>query len=417
MQLLIRNILFSILMLSAFTLEAQDTLVFDNMSVVGKKSIFKKVGLYDGADVEEYNIRGFTQTTIFNGSLGDFWTSDGSNCITGKIVSDETSQSLRVKWDQGGSNCDWVGMGFGWDSWSGKDLGYVADTLALEMTVRSVDKPFTNIPWALCLEDYSGGQAWVGFNKSFLSEKSITKEWNKVTIPLQLFPYEDFDVDLSNIKQFMVQMFGSGELEIKSIELIPFAEKLKNEFIANESAEKISVDGNLKDWEGSLTQFGDSHSFAVNHSPDSLYFAFNIIDDTPRQNKGTKENLWKGDAIEIAFSTNPSANPKRSFLLMSDQHIGINCGEDSYVWNWKSNSIIDGANYTITSTKDGYTLELAIPTNAFYKFQPKSGFKLDMEIAVDLGTLEGRKEQIRWNSGHEPGFHKSPKKWGALILN
>ncbi|MFT6501562.1 MAG: hypothetical protein ACJASQ_001678 [Crocinitomicaceae bacterium] len=417
MQRLIRNLLIIFLALISFDILAQDTLQIDEVGVTAKRNAFKKIGLYDGEYVEEYNIRGFTQTTIFDGSLADFWTSDGSSCVSGNIAPDANSKNLLVKWNQGGSDCDWVGMGFGWDSWSGKDLGYVADTLALELTLRSTGKPFTNIPWAFCLEDYSGGQAWLGFNKSFLADKSIGKEWNKVTIPLQLFPYDDFDVDLTNIKQLLIQMFSGGELEIKSIELIPFAGKLKNELVAKESTTPIQIDGNLSDWKEPFTKVEDAYEFAVRHSQDSLYFAFNVTDSSPRQNAGKKEKLWEGDAIEIAFSTNPNASKKRKFLLMSDQHIGINCGENPYIWNWKSNTTIDAANYSIQLTDNGYAVEIAVPNNLFYSFNPKPGFVLDLEVALDSGTLKGRDEQIRWNSSFETGFHESPKNWGVLILN
>ena len=417
MQRLIRKILILFLALISFDIIAQDTLQVGEVGVTGKRNGFKKIGLYDGEFIEEYNIRGFTQTTIFDGSLADFWTSEGSNCVSGKITADANSQNLLVKWNQGGSDCDWVGMGFGWDSWSGKDLGYVADTLALELTVRSTSEPFTNIPWAFCLEDYSGGQAWMGFNKGFLEDKSIGKEWSKVTVPLQLFPYEEFDVDLTNIKQLLIQMFSGGEIEIQSIQLIPIQGKLKKELIAKERTKSITIDGDLSDWQESFTQVDDSYEFAIRHSEDSLYFAFNITDSSPRQNNGQKENLWKGDAIEIAFSTNPDADKKRKFLLLSDQHIGINCGENPYIWNWKSNATVDVANFSVKLTHKGYSVEMAIPNNMFYSFKPKAGFILDLEVALDSGTLEGRDEQIRWNSGFETGFHQSPKNWGVLILN
>ena len=57
--------------------------------------------------------------------------------------------------------------------------------------------------------------------------------------------------------------------------------------------------------------------------------------------RNQRANLWNGDAIEIAFSTNGAADPQRKFLLLSDQHIGINCGENPYLWNWKLNQTIN----------------------------------------------------------------------------
>ena len=148
------------------------------------------MGLYDGAYSEEENIRGYTQLEIFNGNLIDFWTSEGKDCISGKLdMQQETF--LDLKWDKDHNGCDWVGMDLGWDSWSGKDMSYVIDTLSIEMLVKCKEGAIKNLPWALCMEDYEGGQAWIGFNNSFIQGESISENWTKVTIPLSLFPFKD----------------------------------------------------------------------------------------------------------------------------------------------------------------------------------------------------------------------------------
>jgi hypothetical protein len=400
----------------AFGSFAQDTLDFDAIDVNGVRSGFKKVGLYDGNFQEEYNVRGYTQLSVFENSLADFWTSEGEMCVKGKLVEDESANNLHLKWNKDQDGCDWVGIGLGWDGWTSKDMGYVIDTLALELTVRSLDKPFTNLPWAFCFEDYSESQAWLGYNRSFLKADAITTEWTKIQLPLQLFPFEENDVDASNIKQLLIQLFSEGEIEIQSIELVAFSGKLKQEATATQSKSPMKIDGSLAEWSNDFIEFAEGQKFAVNYTADSLFFAFNIVDETPQQNTRKGGDLWQGDAIEIAFSTNPSADPKRSFLLLSDQHIGINCGANPYVWDWKKDSEITSAKHKITVTKTGYILELAVPVSAFYQFKPKSGDELDLEIAIDLGTAAGREKQLHWNSGLDEGFHLSPAKWGVLIL-
>lgn len=395
---------------------AQESEQLEPVIVNYKKPGLKKIGLYEGDFEEEYNVRGYTQLSIFDESLSDFWTSDGDKCISSKLINDGNSKVLNVKWNKDQDDCDWVGMGLGWDSWSGKDIGYVFDTLALELTVRSTNESFTNIPWAFCFEDYSGGQAWLGYNKSFLMDKAITKEWTKVQIPLELFPFEESDLDISNIKQLMMQVFAEGEIEIHSISLIPFSGKLKKEAIALKTDNPISIDGKIEDWkEKSFSNLGD-HKFSTTYSSDSIYFLFDIIDDTPMQNSKEKGDLWEGDAIEIAFSTNPEADPKRQFLWLSDQHIGINCGPHPYMWNWKTDTRIEVINYKVSIQENGYLVEMAIPLNAFFDVIPEAGVKLDIEFAIDLGTNQGRQQQLHWNSGSADGFHESPAKWGGLIL-
>ncbi len=159
-----------------------------------------------------------------------------------------------------------------------------------------------------------------------------------------------------------------------------------------------------------------NQEFSIAYNEENLFIAFKIKDETPRQNDQEGRALWNGDAVEIAFSTNPSVDPARSYLLLSDQHVGVNCGANPYMWNWKTDSRIENAQMAFKYIDDGYIVEIAIPFNAFRNFSPTSGSIIDMEIAIDLGTNNGRQTQLRWNSGDQDGFHLSPSLWGALKL-
>ena len=134
------------------------------------------------------------------------------------------------------------------------------------------------------------------------------------------------------------------------------------------------------------------------------------------QNSKVEGELWNGDAVEFAFSTNPNANDKRSFLLLSDQHIGINCGDLPYVWDFKRNQLIPNSKLEIIAVNTGYIVESSIPLNYFKNFEFKSGINLDMEVAIDLGNNESRHTQIRWNSSNKDGFHQNPSMWGNLLI-
>jgi hypothetical protein len=405
---------------SGYSGNAQEDTTYKELKVVdiyGKKTGFKKVGLYDNELEEEYNIRGFTQLTIFENELTDeFWTSEGKECISGSLEGEESS-FLNLKWNKDLDGCDWVGFGFGWDFWTGKDMGYVYDTLALELTIKSNGKPFTNLPWAFCIEDYSGQQGWLGYNKSFLLSKEIGSEWTKVEIPLSLFPFEENDVDLTSVKQLMIQVFSEGQVEIKRIGLVPFSKKLKKEVHAVRATKAPSIDGKLTDWMSDFQSFGDGHKFSVTYSSDSLYVALKIKDSSPRTNGHDGGELWNGDAVEIAFSTNPKADEKRKFLLLSDQHVGVNCGKDSYVWNWKEETKMNEIVHAMKETDNGYSVELAIPFKELYQLELSEGVQLDFEIAIDLADKEIRSDQQRWNSANSEGFHKSPKNWGVMMLD
>lgn len=393
---------------------AQDTLTLEGVEIYGRKTGFKKKKLYEGIFEEDENIRGYTQLEIFNGNLIDFWTSEGKECIDGKL-SDDDGLYLDLKWDKDHNGCDWVGMGFGWDNWSGKDMSYVIDTLSIEMLVKCNEGAIKNLPWALCMEDYEGGQAWIGFSNSFIQGEAISEQWTKVTIPLSLFPFKDYNVNTTNIKQFMIQVFASGTLQIKHIKLVPFSGKLKEEITAEHKT--IVVDGDLSDWDETFTSFGNNNAFSVAYSDSMLYFAIKVQDETPRQNGQAEGALWNGDAIEIAFSTNVSADPKRKFLLLSDQHIGINCGEHPYIWNWKLNQVIPEGQVAFQLTPTGYQVECQIPIRLFRNFKPSAGMKAGLELVVDQGTVSGRQFQEKWNSKSQEGFNTNPSLWGILEYN
>ncbi len=416
----LKTAFFSLNFLCLTAVNGQDTTVtnLDQVDIFGKKAGLKKVGLYDNELEEEANVRGFTQLTIFENDLTDeFWTAGGKACINGNLEQKDGEFYLKLNWNKDLDECDWVGMGFGWDGWTGKDMGYVADTLAIELVVRSTGKSFTNIPWAFCLEDYGGKQAWLGYNKSFLMSNEITTDWTRVEIPLSLFPFEENGVDLTSIKQLMVQVFAEGTIEIRHIRLIPFSKKLKKEVHAEKLSLLPKIDGELTDWLTSFAAFGSGHQFAATYSADSLYLAIKVVDSSPRTNGQIGTNLWNGDAIEIAFSTNATADSKRKFLLLSDQHIGINSGKNTYLWDWKEDKTIEAIHYQIKLTETGYIVEMAIPFKTLYQLELVKGLQLDFEIAVDLASNSLRDSQERWNSSSSEGFHTSPQKWGILIFD
>lgn len=392
------------------------TVNLDAVTLLGKKTRFKKVGLYDESFADRPNIKGFSQLEIFTDAVSDeVWTVKNATCIGIQPETDEKDAFLKLNWNKDQDGCDWVGMGFGWDMWSAKDMAYIKDTIAIELEVRSTGKSFTNLPWAFGIEDYANRQAWLGYNTAFLMAKEITNEWTKVQIPFSLFPFDENELDLTSVKQLIIQFFSEGKVEINSIKIVPFTGKLRQETTASTSKISPKLDGDLSDWKAPFTEFETGHSFAVHYSNDSLFVAVKVDDPSPGVNEQTGSNLWNGDAIEIAFSTNTNADPKRKFFLLSDQHIGINCGANPYAWDWKESVELKAINFKIQNNATGYTAEIAIPYKQLYKTTLKSGDKIGFEIAVDLNiTEQKRQRQDRWNSKNVEGFHLSPGKWGEV---
>lgn len=406
-----------IILITSISWSQEDLKNLEGVDIIGNRFGFKKVGLYDEEAPEKFTIRGFSQMDIYIDELSDdFWSAKNTTCLQALQGKDVLDSYLKLQWNKDQDGCDWVGMGFGWDSWAAKDIAYVQDTIAIELEVRSTGKSFTNIPWAFGIEDYAGRQAWLGYSKSFLIGKEITQNWTKVQLPFSLFPFEENQLDLTSVKQLIIQFFGEGAIEVNSIKIVPFSSKLKSDMAASLISKSPTIDGDLSDWNTSFTPLSEIHSFAVRYNPDTLFFAFSVVDDTPLQNSQKEKNCWNGDAIELAFSTNPNVDEKRKFYLLSDQHIGIFCGSNNAAWNYSTNIEIPTIKKEIKRNERGYTVEIAIPYSNLYNQKLVPGAQLGFEAAIDLGTFEKREQQVRWNSSYQEGFNLSPAKWGILQL-
>lgn len=185
---------------------------------------FQKVGLYDKAEKEIPNINGFTALDLFHDELDKtVWVSPEKACVSMNL-SDAQAQdgkyALHLTWDKAAGGCKWIGMGFGWDAWSPKELSLVSQTAAIRFFARSPKDTLYNLPWALALEDYSGVQAYTGFSKDFLATPITAHQWTAVTIPIRRFPSQKFDLDLASIKQFIIQLDGEGEIWVDNFTIV-----------------------------------------------------------------------------------------------------------------------------------------------------------------------------------------------------
>lgn len=398
--------------------QAQDTttvIEFDNVDIT--RNVFvKRLSLYDESEVDtRFTIRGFDQLDLYAGEMSDeIWFTENKTCIELSQKSDAQETYLSLRWNKDTEGCDWVGFGFGWDFWAGKDMANIVDTAAIELMVRTTGKNMSNLPWALGFEDYSNGQSWIGFSKDFIKAEKISAEWTQILIPLALFPFDPDKCDPHNIKQLIFQVFAEDELELKSVKIVPFQGKLKKEIVsAPTMGASLTTDGNANDWAShAFESFGNGQEFSLAHSNQTLHIAVKLNDPTPRQNKQSDKNLWNGDAIELAFSTNPNADPKRTSFLLSDYHIGLNLGANPYMWNWSLDQAYSEAKFAIS--EDGNFVEIELPLSSLTGSELLLGTDLSFEIAVDQSDSgDARAKQQRWSSSSE-GFHVNPSLWGKV---
>ncbi|MFN6037908.1 MAG: carboxypeptidase-like regulatory domain-containing protein, partial [Bacteroidota bacterium] len=309
------------------------------VEIVGnKKSVFRKISLYDESNADEpANIYGFYAVDLYKDDISnEIWFTDNKNCMT--VTPSEKNpfsgkKCLEIKWDKQGGGCNWIGMGIGWDGWQGKDMATIMEKAAISIQVKTKGDTIKNLPLALALEDYSGIQAYTGFSSNFIVKKKITSNWTQVIIPLNSFPYKEKDLGTNNIKQFIIQFEADGEIFMDEIKLVPFLGNLKPKTQIAKRLTDILIDGliNENEWSSSTFEISENGKFNLMYDDEMLYLAGNITDKSPLINLKDEADIWNGDAIEFAIGTNPDADPNRSRYLLSDLQLGIKMCKEPYI--------------------------------------------------------------------------------------
>jgi len=404
-------------------------------------STMKQQALFDAPADQEIpeGIENFYALNIFDGKMnGEHWFSKPPEISTKKclditntyfispelIASNdvEAKPSMRWKWDKKAGDCSWMGMGFGWDGWAGKDMSQIIDKAAIQFKVRSAKGSLKSLPLAACFEDYADNQVWIGFHPQVIENGIITDDqWSNVTLPLAEFEWENAqDIDMTNIKQMIVQFEAAGDIYVDEIKVIPFKGGFTKR-IEVPLAERftINLDGiaNEKSW-GHAKEVEFS-SFKVKSLADSdnLYFLLSFTSKTSMKNKNKDGSVWNGDAFEIAFSTNYELSRKRSFMQTTDRHIGINL-EDYSVWDWREQKAVKNVTVSQQKNEDNYQFEIKIPLKSLELESFKSDVNYNIEFAVNQSSDDGSKREIqyRWNSPSKEGFHVKPSLWGDLTF-
>lgn len=392
--------------------------------LVAACSNFQQAQLYDEAPAipEPENIKSFYALNIFTDNLtNENWISPDQTCLSASISTDvkfNGSGSLHLTWDKGKDGCPWLGAGFGWDNWAGKNMSKIFNETAIQFKVRTAKGVTNGLPLAACLEDYSGEQAWIGMNNNTIEGGKVSEEWTTVTLPLPDFEYEKGDLDLSNVKQFIIQFEAAGDLFIDDMKIVPFKGNLKKKLAINPNHSLPTIDGVLKpnEWAPENKVSFDGADVYLHFDKEFLYVGAKVMDQTPLINKHNNRDIWNGDAIEIALSTNSDASQKRKKFIFSDQHLGIRANATPIIWDWKHKAIIE-AQVVCKLNDTGYYLEAKIPLSKIGNPVFKSDLIYNLEIAIDQGDENGKRTvQNRWNSGTVSGFHENPSLWGELYF-
>ena len=127
--------------------------------------------------------------------------------------------SIHLKTDKNPS-CEWIGMGIGWDGWQGKDMSNIMKSSAIEFEARVESGYITSLPIVFILEDYSENQCYATANYLGIDGGRIDGSWTKVVIPLQSFSYVKNKIDLTNVKQLLLQCYDATDVFLDNIKII-----------------------------------------------------------------------------------------------------------------------------------------------------------------------------------------------------
>lgn len=393
---------------------------------------FKEKSLFDrsSGQILPDHIENLYALNIFDGTMnGEQWCSKppelpSSECLTIEAVHVEmNTPSMLWSWNKNAADCGWMGIGFGWDGWTGKDLSAVVDKAAIQLKVRSKKGVLKSLPLAASLEDFGGNQVWIGFNSKVMPLDGVKdNEWSFVTLPLADFEWENAQyMDISNVKQLIVQFEGSGDLFVSEIKIIPFkggGNKRIETKIYKEAG--IVVDGDASDmsWQSIKSNTFSNYNFKLLADDDKFYFLVEMPLIKAFKNSKKLEEVWNGDALEFAFSTRESDLKKRVFLNSSDRHFGVNLNSFQ-AWDWTQQKELMHLEVAVSNNNSSTTVELAIPFSDLGMESFDNANMYRFEFAVDRSSSDGmkRESQIRWNSENREGFHTNPSLWGELIFN
>jgi len=218
----------------------------------------KEVTLYNQEIEQTEGINGFTSIEIFSdGGTDEVWGNEDENCnpfsfssldasidysgipkdlekitdtvkidlvydlpsVEVKVKKNAEKNSLHIKTDKP-PTCEWIGMGIGWDGWQGKDLSGIVNNAAIEFMARVSGDAIYTIPIVFILEDYSANQCFATAGYLGIEAGEITNKWSKVIIPLSTFSYQVNKIDLTNIKQLLLQCYDKVDIYIDDIKIV-----------------------------------------------------------------------------------------------------------------------------------------------------------------------------------------------------
>jgi len=232
----------------------------------------KTIQLYDFVVEEEDPVAAFANKDIFIDSKESrVWGVKQNDC---KSISFDTinnsigSDHLHLKWnDQKG--CKYLGFGFAWGNFKGKNLTPIINQAAIEFKIRIDSGVINKVPMFFSLVDYSEKQCFSKINILGIEGQIIDQKWRKVIIPLSTFKYQKKGVNISNIKELRIQLQRKGDVHIDDLKIVPHVHNYgfaQSHFSNSFSSFPIPLGKEKKYWWGVNEMYSDNLKFTTNSS-------------------------------------------------------------------------------------------------------------------------------------------------------
>jgi hypothetical protein len=379
----------------------------------------KELALYENEVIveETKDVNGFQLTEIFNDDItSEIWFTPSPACLT---VTSERKEvysgtgAMKFTWNKQAGGCPWLGLGIGWANWSGKDLGSIENSAAITFKVKTQEGSMKGLPWAMALEDYAGTQAWIGVTSGYVEGGTVDTSWRTVTIPLVDFQFEGWNLDGGTVKQMLIQFESNGTVFVDEFKIIPFKPKEPNTLVVTKSYGWVN-DGFIEGGQYVAQANMDGSVLYLNWNEKELYIGGEIEDVSPCRNMQNGRDIWNGDAIEIAFSSEAGISDKRMMFYEGDRHIGIKMGGNFDVYDWSREKNIK-AQISVKPLQNKYVFECVIPWSELGVSPWKNNSTYNIDFAIDQSTSQDTRDfQKRWNSVNNENFNTNPSLWGKL---
>jgi beta-mannanase len=342
----------------------------------------------------------------------------------------------------GNDYVDWVGFdGYNWgtaQSWSDwQAFKYLFRDQVRRARRLWPDKPIMIAEFAAS-EKGGDKAAWIKEIPQYL--KTSMRQIDAI-VWFDLRKEADWRIDstpqsLAAFKQIMKDPIFSATAEDLARLAIPSEKISKKVAYVGKAPEAVKLNGSLRDFKAcqpivmadasyfkeGLTWGGPkalSGKIYLMYDKEYLYLAADVTDRLPLMNSRERGDIWNGDAIELVFTTDQGADPKRESFGRNDYQVGFGTGNGKDVkpsiWNWQRRRSPTGSEIFVKRADKplGYIMEAKVPWSFFGSFVPEAGSKIGFDIALDDADRTGERErQLIWNGDYY--FYKDPSVWGVL---